>query len=244
MADPPRTDDTFVARETRATAAAGPFSRRLERYLAALYASGEDSEQRHDRALDDLRSDAGEVVIAIAKAGGCCDSTDYPRRWALVYAATRLEHEAALPYFRELVFAPIPASKRPVGHRNTVAREETILRTTAIDGVARLAARGDKRALEILHEFLRVPSISIRRASVQGILAAEPWARDRLAELLPPEHRFLLDVKQLPAPNAPQVRDPTVHLRDPGARPKKPAPDLPDRTRRRPRRRSPKTRDQ
>jgi hypothetical protein len=105
-----------------------------------------------------------------------------------------------------------------------------------------LAARGDRRAFEMLHEFLQVPSISIRRASVQAILAVEPQARDRLAELLPPEHRFLLDVRQLPVSDVPQVKDPAVHLRDPKVRPKEPAPDLPDDTPRRPRRRSPKTR--
>jgi hypothetical protein len=243
MAGPPRTDDNFVARQPHERAQSGPFSQRLERYLSTLYATGEDVEKQHERALEYLRRDAAEVVIAIVKASSSCESADYPRRWALVYAAARLEDEAALPYFRELVLTPIPESGHPVGHRNTATREETILRTTAVDGVARLATRGDRRAFDMLHEFLQVPSISIRRASVQAILAVDPEARDRLAELLPPEQRFLLDVKQISVSETPQVKDPTAHLRDPKARQKEAAPDLPDAGARRPRRRGPRTRD-
>ena len=242
MPEQPRSDDTFVARPMRATLPAGPFGQRLERYLAALYAVGEDAEQRHDAALKDLRRDPGEAVIAIARASGCCEAANYPRRWALVYAAARMEHEAALAFFRELVLAPIPAGRPPVGHRNTVAREETILRTTAVDGVGRLAASGDKRALEMLHEFLAVPSISVRRASVQAILAVKPKAKKQLARLLPEEHRFLVDVKRRAVTEVRQVKDPRDHLRDPKASPKDAAPDLPDQGPRTPPRPGPKTR--
>jgi hypothetical protein len=212
----------------------------LERFLATLYAADEDADKRYKAALKELKRDPGEAVIAIVRASSSCDNANYPRRWALVYAATQMEHEAALPFFRELVLAPLPDGKRSPDHRNTPLREETILRTTAIDGVGRLAARGNKRALEYLQEFVDVPSVSVRRAAVQEILKAAPRSRSQLEKRLPPEHRFLLDVKQVHVSNAPQIKDPSVHLRDPKARPKDPAPVLPDNRSRR--RGSPKVR--
>ena len=240
MPQAPRSDDTFKAPKGRAAIGGSIFSRRLERFLSVLYAADEDADKRYKDALKELKRDPGEAVIAIARASSCCDNINYPRRWALVYAATQMEHEAALPFFRDLVLAPLPLGQPSPAHRNTAVREETILRTTAIDGVGRLAAGGNKRALEHLHEFLDVPSVSVRRATVQEILKVAPRSRAQLAKRLPAEQQFLLDIKQLPVSDVPQIKDPTAHLRDAKAQPKEPAPPLPDNRSRR--RGSPKVR--
>ena len=164
----PGTDDTFVARDRPAVQYAGPFAERINHYLTTLYASGDDAEQRHADALKDLRRDVGEAVIALARAGACCHQHDYPRRWALVYAAVKMEHDAALPYFRELVLAPIPSPDPRGGHGFSAAREETILRTTAIEGVGRLAERGNRDALK------RSSSSSTFHRSPSGARASRP----------------------------------------------------------------------
>jgi hypothetical protein len=182
--------------------------------LETLYASGEDADERHTHALEELRRDPAEAVIAIAKAEGRCPRNDYPRRWALVYAATRMDHDSALPYLRDLVLTPIPESDGRDPHAFSIAREETILRTTAIDGIGRAAARKNKQALEALLEFLDIPSISIRRASIQAILAADPSYRDSVAQRIPRAFRYLLDVRTVKVTEVPQVKDPTKHLKD------------------------------
>jgi hypothetical protein len=209
----PVTDDTFVIRRSADADDKGRFADRIERYLKTLYATGEDAEERHKRALEELRRDGGEAVIALAKAEAGCQRGDYPRRWALVYAATRLSHDAALPYLRELVLTPIPSPKVRDAHAFSVAREETILRTTAIEGVGRLARNGNKRALEALLGFLEIPSISVCRASIQAILSAEPGYRDQIAERIPRGFRHLLDVRPAQVTTVPQVKDPKKHLR-------------------------------
>src|SRR5262245_60374283 len=144
----PGTDDKFVLKSSARPAAEGSFAGRVEAYLKSLYTSGDDADDRHTRALEELRRDPGEAVIALAKAEACCHGRDYPRRWALVYAASRMDHDAALPYLRELVLTPIPAADTRDAHAFSVAREETILRTTAIEGIGRLAARGNKQAMD------------------------------------------------------------------------------------------------
>jgi hypothetical protein len=219
----PRTDDTFVAGERPVARRSGPFAQQIDQYLNTLYASGNDAEQRHAEALDALRRNAGESVIALAKAGACCHKSDYPRRWALVYAAAKMEHDAALPYFRELVLAPIPDPHPRGGHGFSAAREETILRTTAIEGVGRLAERGNGAALQALYEFLDIPSISVRRATIQAVLKVDPKARGKLAKRLPSDCHHLLDVRTIPVKKAPQVKNPRAHLRS-RRPPDKPAP--------------------
>ena len=210
----PETDDTFVLQHSVESAGNGRFADRISRYLKTLYATGDDAEQRHTSALEELRRESGEAVVALAKAEACCHLHDHPQRWALIYAATRLDHDAALPYFRELILTPVPLPEARDAHAFSAPREETILRTTAIEGVGRLAKRGNKQALKALLEFLDIPSISIRRASIQAILSAEPSYREKIAERIPSDFRYLLDVKPAQVTKVPQVKNPRKHLRD------------------------------
>jgi hypothetical protein len=73
---------------------------------------------------------------------------------------------------------------------------------------------GNERALESLFDFLSVASLSVRRATVQAILATDENLRDRVADYLPPEQRFLLDIKPQLVTDVPQVERPERYLRD------------------------------
>jgi hypothetical protein len=239
----PGTDDTLSSRGPTDARDQGQLDARISRYLRTLYAAGDDADERHARALDELRREPAEAVIALARAEASSKPRDYPRRWALVYATTRLDHDAALPYLRALVLNPLPAVDMPDPHARTVSREETILRTTAIEGIGRLAQRGNKGALDALLEFLDIPSISIRRASIQTLLSVEPGYRERIAERLPADFRYLLDVRATPVTNVPQVKDPRKHLREAKPTDKPLPPQLaPNSSPRQPKARAPKVR--
>ncbi len=114
---------------------------------------------------------------------------------------------------------------------STVA-EETILRTTAVDGVARLASGGSKEAVEALFDFLDVPSLSVKRAAVEHLMGVKQGEslRGRIEERLCPEYRFLRDVRPIDVRKVTQITDPEKDLTDQGRRSSKPiAPDLMDR---------------
>ena len=210
-----------------------PTGQLLMNFMAAINAAGEDAEDVYKGALEALRGKADEAIIEIARLENCCHQGDYPTRWGLIHAAAELRHHAALPFFRSVVLTPIPPERSPDPHSSTVA-EETILRTTAVDGVADLARRGDKAAVEALFDFMAVPSISIKRAAVQGLLKVEQGEslRGRIEERLCPEDRFLLDIRPLDVRKAQQISDPEAQLSDAGRSASKPAtPDLPDRAR-------------
>jgi hypothetical protein len=49
---------------------------------------------------------------------------------------------------------------------------------------------GGDTELEAMFDFLDIPSISVCRATIQAVLAADPGARDRLVERVPQNFRL------------------------------------------------------
>lgn len=209
-----------------------PAGQVLMNYLAAINVAGDDADERYKIAVSAIREKAHDVVIEIARQENHCRAKDYPTRWGLIYAASELGHPAALPFFRSVVMTPIPPEESPDPHSFSTVAEETILRTTAVDGVARLASGGSKEAVEALFDFLDVPSLSVKRAAVQALMGVKQGEslRGRIEERLCPEYRFLLDVRPIDVRKVTQITDPEQDLSDEGRRSSKPiAPDLTDR---------------
>jgi HEAT repeat protein len=205
--------------------------------LAAMNSMGADAEEEYRRLLDAARKQAPEIVLAIARGEHACAAGDYSTRWGLIFAASELKHPAALPFLCELILTPLPAETSRNPHSFSVVAEETILRTTAVEGVGHLAASGRKEALDALLSFLAIPSLSIRRAAVQAILGTPGGRRlrRRIAESLPRDERFLLDLRRPDVREVPQIRNPEKNLSDAGQRARKEAPaDLPGETREKP----------
>jgi HEAT repeat protein len=200
----------------------------LQNALQLMNAFGEDAEERYKEVLEALRANAADVMAELASASNTCYEDDYPFRWALTHLAAELRSPAALPYLRNVVLTPIPPERSKSPDSFSTVAEETIIRTTAIEGVQYLAEAGDDEALQALLSFVRVPSFSIRRAAVQGVLATKEGEqyRDRLAELLPPDQRFILDLRRSDVREVQQIEAPERTLR-PGARDKTAAPRIP-----------------
>jgi hypothetical protein len=210
----PRTDDALAPPRSRGRVLdAGSAAAILNNFLEAAYAVGVDAEERFRAARLGLRRHPEEALLAIAKVQAGCRRRDYPLRWALVYAATQLNHSAALPLLRDLVLTPIPPEESADPHSFSTVGEETVLRTTAVEGVGRLAAGGNRKALDALFKFLAVPSLSIRRASVQAILRKDRRLGKRISEHLPVDQRYLLKVVPQKVTAVPQVPNPKRHLR-------------------------------
>jgi len=191
----------------------------LGNFFAAMSGDGDDADDQYRRALTDLRKHVDLVVVEIARSHSYCNARDYPTRWAHVHAASELRHPAALPFLRNLILTPIPPEESPDPHSFSTVGEETILRTTAVEGIGHLAHnRAD--AIEALFEALRQPSLSIRRAAVQSLLASPRGRklRARISKSLPEEQQFLLDLKRIDVRDVPQIKNPERHLSEAGRR--------------------------
>lgn len=227
---PPSASDALRAADRRrARPPDSPASILLRNFFATMNVVGDDAQERYRRALADLRKRADLVLVEIARAQNDCDRGDYPARWAHVHAAAELRHPAALPFLLNLVLTPIPPEEAPDPHSFSTVAEETILRTTAVEGIGYLAKeRGE--AVEALFECLKQPSLSVRRAAIQSLLKTPRGRRlrARIAGMLPEDQRFLLNLKTVEVRDVPQIKRPQRHLSEAGARAGiAPAPSLP-----------------
>ncbi|MCE8428003.1 MAG: hypothetical protein J5U19_06425 [Candidatus Methanoperedens sp.] len=212
---PPITADTLVTITRKAHEAnIGETRAYVEDFLRAAYQSGPNAVFEYEHALAVIRKAPQEVVVEITRALGECQSYDYSRRWALIFAAGELRHRAALPLLVTIVKEPLPSEPQPPSHGFSIVGEETILRTTAIDGIGHLARDGDEEAVAALLRALRHPSISMRRAAAQALLSTkgESELRQRIMAYLPPEEHFLLELKPTNVMEVPQVENPERFL--------------------------------
>ena len=184
--NPPRTDDSLAPpRGTREALVVDPITALVDNFLAVAYDVGPDAKVQYEAALADLKKKANQVIVAIARAEASCPRSDYPRRWALIYAASQLNHNSALTFLRDFIATPIPPERSADPRSFSTVGEETVLRTTAVEGIGRLAGKGNKQALQALIDFLSIQSLSIRRAAVHAILSRSQRLRKRVADHLP-----------------------------------------------------------
>ena len=106
------------------------------------------------------------------------EESEYQERWALLQPAIDLEHPVAGEYLAEFVRRPIPEerSEDPVHGVSTVT-EEVILRTTAIEGLARLFRRDFDSTDVLLETVASSDYAAMRRAS--WFCAHRRWSRRR-----------------------------------------------------------------
>jgi hypothetical protein len=187
---------------------------RLRDVLAAMYGTGRDAQERHDEAVENLRREPREMTVAIIAAYGRCPAGDYPGRQALVYAAGVMRDAGTLPFLASVALSEVPPEASSDSHSFSTVAEETIIRMSAVDGIAYHASRGDKEALEILLRCVESRAFSVRRAAVTGLLATEQGKklRPRLEAMIPKEQHFVFHLKQIHVSEAIQVKDPRRHL--------------------------------
>ena len=187
---------------------------RLQAALQAMYASGQDTQDAYNEAVENLKRDPEDMLVAIAAAYGRSLAGDYAQRQALVHAAAVIGHPATLPFLGSVALSEIPAETAGDSHGFSTVAEETIIRTTAADAIAKFAHTGDKRAIDLLVRCVESPSFSLRRAAVFGLMNSRKGKalRPRLKALVPKEQHFIFDLKKTAVRQALQVKDPTRHL--------------------------------
>jgi len=131
---------------------------------------GDDAEEKYRRALEALKSHAGEVIDIVAAEYESLPEERYLDRWSLVQLLSELRDPKAVKVLNGIIASKIPPEKFKESHDFSSVTEEVIIRTTAVDGLAKLSANGVEEARRALlrHSGSRV--FSIRRASVQGLM--------------------------------------------------------------------------
>jgi hypothetical protein len=174
--------------------------------LGAMTASGPDADEVYNGLVRRLGEDK-EFVVVVLKTLESLEDSDYQERWALLQLAIDLEHPAAGEYLAEFVRRPIPEerSQDPVHGVSTVT-EEVILRTTAIEGLARLFRR-DVDSTDVLLETVGSSDYAaMRRASWFALIdGGRDDAVERARGLLQEsEYGWIVDVRRISVQEAEQ----------------------------------------
>lgn len=191
----------------------------IRKYLA--YSSQPDSESEASELLTRIREEAEQVVQVIAEAerrlsrrDGPYSERAYPLRFRLVSLARELNHPATLSFFQELFSRPLPShAPEREGVLMTHVGKETKLRTEAIAGIGQFVEDPDDRAADLLYEALSIDSVSIQRAATRALLSSdlgrEDELKERIAERIPEDRQFILDIDY---PNTPEVVTPSENF--------------------------------
>jgi hypothetical protein len=173
-----------------------------------MNAAGESAEQKYQSRLDLLRERAGEVVSEVGARYDALEEDQYLERWSVVQLLTDLRRSASVNVLEEILRRPIPPERSPdPAHGFSTVGEETIIRTTAVEALARLAADGDQRSKQALLGNVRHPSFSVRRAAVQAIVDtgdADLVERAR-RELADTDDRRLFELRRVEVQSVPQA---------------------------------------
>jgi hypothetical protein len=210
--DTPRvaTDDQLTLREGQRASAAqqgDPDSprARVRKAINEMSGSGPDAELNYRVTLRELASDARAAVAAVRDMYRATPEDQYMDRWTQVHLLADLRNGATLSVFDEILSTPIPPEKAPGMTIYSTVGEEVMIRTTAIEGATRLAARGDREALELLRTHMEHETFSVRRAAIQGYVeAAGESAREELRRVLPERDHFILDIRRAQVQDVPQ----------------------------------------
>jgi hypothetical protein len=186
-------------------------SRIVRHAIQLMHTVGEDAEREYEQSVRRLRAEAVEAAAEIARSLHVF-SHDLAMRWSLLYLLGDVRHAACVDVLA-------PEAKRELGQRVSqpgacVQRVdfEEIVCVMAIEALGRLASDGDVRALDVLVDVVATQDRrSLRRPAAVAVIDAEPRLRSRIAELLPAEDRYVLDLREattadlvIPPPEQPQ----------------------------------------
>lgn len=203
LSDAPRidVDDQLTlqqaSRNVDSTQDSNSLNARIKKAMSQMSNSGVNAELDYQATLRELASEPQATMAAIAEIHRATPEDQYIERWSQVHLLTDLRNENSLPIFDNILSTPIPPEKAPDMILHSTVGEEVMIRTTAIEGITRLATKGDRQALALLRKHIQHESFSVKRAAIQGYLeAAGEGSRDELRKVLPEKDHFILDIKR------------------------------------------------
>ena len=176
-----------VAHVDQGGARPGEMGDALRSWLTAAFGGGDGAEVREAAALARLRADPDRALADISAAYQNAPERHYALRWALVYAAGKLQTVSALAFLERVLADAIPPEQSHDIHLFSTVAEETSLRCRAVEGIASLAAMPHAGAQSALVKQLRHPSFTVCVTATLALraLPGRPIDDDEIRRLLP-----------------------------------------------------------
>jgi HEAT repeat protein len=183
-----------------------------------MSASGPDAETAYQDALAAVRAQpAAEVRELVSDVLRELPEDAYLDRWSLVQLLADVGDPESVALFQDVIATPLPPERSSdVDYKFTTRGREIVIRTTAVDAVAGLAAQGSPEAVQCLLDNVGHENHTVRAACIVALneLGGEPAerARERVAH----EDRELLELRRVnvydvPQPDVDYVKHPGAH---------------------------------
>lgn len=198
---------------------------RLIDIIGAMTSSGERADVRYRRSLTRASRDSGFVTL-VARTAATLEEEAYEERWALTQLLVDLESPDAAEALTDLVRAPIPPEKsKDPSHGLSTVTEEVILRTTAIEGLARLQRQEVDTTDTLLETISGSEYVSLRRAAWFALVdGGRDDAVERARSILTDrDEAWITELKRIPVEEAPQADRAQIGRAKP--RPRRPLPE-------------------
>lgn len=195
-------EDSNLSEQQRQTEGVGS---RIRAAISQMSVSEPDAERDYQETLRELAEEAPAAAQAVADIYEATPEDQYMYRWTQIQLLADLRNDAVLSVLDDVLSTPIPPEKAPDMVTYSTVGEEAMIRTTAIEGVTRIASEGSRQALELLRKHSGHENFSVRRAAIQGYLeAGGEEARDALRSELPERDQFILDIRRVGVQEVPQ----------------------------------------
>jgi hypothetical protein len=179
-----------------------------ELVVTAIDKMGDNSkhaESLYQESLSKLRENSTRAVPVIISEYYDLPEIKYLDRWSLIQLLTDLKQPSVIKDLDKIISSQIPPERSENPNYFSTRGEEIIIRTTAIEGIRKLATDDNKDAIEILLKHTRSETFSIKRAAIQSyIQVGGEIAKKRLIESLPKEDHYILSIKQTDVQHVPQ----------------------------------------
>ncbi|MFN0214187.1 MAG: HEAT repeat domain-containing protein [Saprospiraceae bacterium] len=183
-----------------------PEGKRLLEHFNIMYGLGPEAESNYQKSLARLRENPKEYVKILVTAYERSEAIAYADRWALLQTLTDLEVPEAAESLIKFAKADLPL-RDTSQYDDAISpyNEESILRITAIDGIAKLSTTYDPAALKAMPEFFKHKDPTIRLEAMNRFSDAIRTIRDkskqeRLIKMLPDDFVFELRPEKYPTP--------------------------------------------
>lgn len=199
-----------------------PAGERVKEHMHASMGHGEDAEAKYQESLTRLRAEPG-AAEALFETYRKVPAENYMLRTMLTEGLKELRSQGALAHLGEIAREKIPSDQRPENAEIDTRTDEVVIRVTAVQGIAILAANRSVEAESLLLELTGHEDLTVRQMAARGYLSSPLGSVEEklqaLRRKLPPsEHWYLTtdttDIKQIQHPEMPkefklETRSPT-----------------------------------
>jgi hypothetical protein len=166
--------------------------------VSAMGGVGRDAEREYQKALRSMRAAGARLMPELAELYRKIPGARFADRWSVVQLLAELEDEAALELLTEIAGEPLPRAPRGKKQHELTAAREVVIRTTAVEGIARLARAGSAGASDALLDRATSSIFSVKRAAAQAFIEANgESALRRLRRRLGPGDRQIADIRRI-----------------------------------------------